>query len=215
MSRSQAVYTERIYWLGGSPCSGKSSVAALLAEQYGLALYACDDHFPAHQAEATAAGQPTLHQLGQMSWDEIWLRPVPELVARVIAIYREEFPLLMADLQALVGDRSVLVEGDGLLPALLASLAIEPKHTFYLVPTPAFQKTMYAQRPWVQGILDQCREPEQAFANWMARDVAYGRWLATEAANCGFPVRPVAGDLNIAATAAVVADAFQLAKPTT
>ena len=49
----------------------------------------------------------------------------------------------------------------------------------------------------------------------MARDVAYGRWLATEAANCGFPVRPVAGDLNIAATAAVVADAFQLAKPTT
>ena len=26
----------RIYWLGGSPCAGKSSVADLLAERYGL-----------------------------------------------------------------------------------------------------------------------------------------------------------------------------------
>ncbi len=59
--------------------------------------------------------------------------------------------------------------------------------------------------------MDQCREPEQAFANWMARDAAYGRWLAAEATRSGFPSLWVDGDLDIAAIAATVAASFQLA----
>lgn len=82
-----------IYWLGGSPCAGKSSVADLLAERYSLAVYRCDDAFYRHTQICNPQDQPSLHAISTMSWDQIWMRPVEVQVATERAAYREEFPI--------------------------------------------------------------------------------------------------------------------------
>ena len=33
----------KVYYIGGSPCSGKSTVAKVLAAQYGLVYFKSDD----------------------------------------------------------------------------------------------------------------------------------------------------------------------------
>jgi hypothetical protein len=112
------------FWLGGSPCAGKSSIADWLVARYGLAYYQCDQFFGAHTGRATPETAPTLHQLGQFSWDEIWLEPVQTLLAREIAAYREEFPMIQADLAELMQTTTapILVEGAALLPDLVVDL---------------------------------------------------------------------------------------------
>jgi hypothetical protein len=69
---------------------------------------------------------------------------------------------------------------------------------------------MYAQRPWVADVLKDCRKPAQAFANWMARDIAFADYVATTADAQGLPLLHVDGTQSIAENAAWVATQFGL-----
>ncbi len=40
--------TKKVYWIGGSPCSGKTSIASILSEKYGLFYYQADNYFDNH-----------------------------------------------------------------------------------------------------------------------------------------------------------------------
>lgn len=197
-----------VLWMGGSPCSGKSSMAALLCERYDLAYYQCDAHFDAHQQAATSVDHPRLHALGGMTWDAIWMRPVAEQVADELAIYREEFGLIVDDLRALPPDRPVLAEGAALLPEL-----VRPHSGMgvWVVPTPDFQLAQYRQREWIHGILDQCSDPDQAFQNWMARDVGFALKVTAQAAARDLPVITVDGRTSIVANADTAAQHLGLA----
>jgi hypothetical protein len=44
------------WWIGGSPCSGKSTVAGILAASRRMRLYSCDDAFERHAAAVGAGG---------------------------------------------------------------------------------------------------------------------------------------------------------------
>lgn len=39
---------DNIYWIGGSPCAGKTSISEMLVEKYGFTLYRCDDYLDKH-----------------------------------------------------------------------------------------------------------------------------------------------------------------------
>lgn len=86
--------------MGGSPCSGKSSIAKLLSDRYELQVYNCDDAFYEHGKRVTPLRQPAFHQVLNMTWDEIWMRPVKVQLGKEIAIYREEFGMIIKDLLA-------------------------------------------------------------------------------------------------------------------
>ena len=73
--------------MGGSPCSGKSSIAKLLSDRYELQVYNCDDAFYEHGKRVTPLRQPAFHQVLNMTWDEIWMRPVKVQLGKEIAIY--------------------------------------------------------------------------------------------------------------------------------
>lgn len=194
-----------IYWLGGSPCSGKSTVAEILAKRYNLHYYRCDDAFTRHQQASSTTNQPTLHQLGTLTSDEIWLAPVAEQLQREIAIYREEFAMILADLETLPADRPILAEGAALMPELVARDSQWRTHAAWIVPTPAFQQHHYAQRAWVADVLSTCSAPEQAYANWMARDEAFAHHVTTTAEEHNLPLLQVDGTKSIEANAAWVA----------
>jgi hypothetical protein len=196
-----------IYWLGGSPCAGKSSVADRLAERHNLTIYRCDDGYWRHVQACNPKDHPTLHAITQMTWDEIWMRPVAVQVDAELNAYREEFSMILDDLRGLQQDRPVLVEGCALLPELVNLLA-PPWRALWFVPTPAFQRHHYSQRGFVQEILSQCSDPQTAWDNWMARDEQFGRTVAAAAAQRGFSVEWVDGTSSLDTLALLAAAHF-------
>jgi hypothetical protein len=197
------------YWLGGSPCAGKSSVADRLAERYGLTVFRCDDAWFRHIQLCNPVNQPTLHAITRMSWDEIWMRPVAVQVAVEFDAYREEFPMILDDLRRLPRDRPILIEGCALLPELV-SLLVPPQRALWFVPTPVFQRHHYSQRSFVQEILSQCRDPQQAWDNWMSRDEQFGHQVAAAAIQRNHTVAWVDGRRSIEELTALAAAHFAL-----
>jgi len=194
-----------VCWIGGAPCSGKSSIVAHLARRRAFRSYNCDDAFARHAFEATPESQPTLHRISRMTWDEIWLRPVAALLDDVLHAYTEEWSMILRDLASMPTDLPIVAEGAALMPAFVAPLLTSPRQAVWVVPTEAFQRATYPARgAWVREILDGCAEPERAFANWMARDAAFARRVCKEATEHGLRVLVVDGRRTIAENAATV-----------
>ena len=200
-----------VRWIGGSPCAGKSSIVTLLAERYKLAVYRCDEHFARHTQRAEPSRQPTLHQLSAMTWNEIWMQPVATQVENQFRLYREEFSMIVKDLLALPRSGLLLAEGTALLPECVAALLGQPECAIWIVPTATFQHTHYRQRgAWVQAILNQCVDPDEAWRRWMERDLRFANIIAQNTAERKLPVLIADGSRSIEASAALVAAQLRL-----
>lgn len=169
-----------IRWIGGSPCAGKSTIARQLVETYDLTFYQCDYHWKQHTENSTNSPDSLLYQLGHMTPEEIFMRPVDEQFRTEIAVYQEEFQHILNDLGQLPKDKSTLAEGAALQPDLVIPLLSQPEHAIWIVPTEEFQRREYAKRDWAQGIVEQTTNPNQAFDNWMARDVLCAKWVINQ-----------------------------------
>jgi 2-phosphoglycerate kinase len=200
-----------ILWMGGSPCSGKSSIANLLAEQYGLVLYHVDEMLNRHLEQVTHETQPNLYKWTHTPWDDLWMQPPETLLQEAIGCYGEQLEMILQDLRALAPQERILAEGCSLLPDRVAEVMAEQTHGIWVVPSESFQRRAYRVRgAWVEDILAQCRDPEQAYQNWMDRDAAFARWIARRARALDLCVLTVSGQRTIEENAAIVARHFGL-----
>jgi 2-phosphoglycerate kinase len=199
-----------VFWLGGSPCAGKSSVAEILAARFRLRLYRVDEAFEAHSRRFDPERHPALTSWRDSGWDARWMRPVESLVREVVACYGEHFTLILEDILSMPKGGPLLVEGSALLPGRVANVLADRGRALWLVPTEEFQRERYPKRAWVRGILEQCESPGAAFDNWMARDAAFARRVESEAAGLGLELLRVDGKHSIEETAAEVASHFRL-----
>ena len=167
--------------IGGSPCSGKSTIAARLSEELELPYYKVDDHERRHIEKANKQDHPTMVAYGQMSWDKIWSRPVNLQVVEEFAFYRERFDMVLDDLVCYETKEAIIMEGAAFLPSLIHSWNVPTNEAFFLIPTKAFQIEHYSQRPWIKSILESCKNPQQAFENWMERDHLFGQEIIRQA----------------------------------
>jgi hypothetical protein len=181
----------RVFWLGGSPCSGKSTVATALAMRHGLRVYSADDHFERHCAAADPRTQPSLAWLRTATSAQIFLRPLRPMVRDAIVACREAFAMVLSDLTALPVGPSVLAEGMAILPECVATIQPPAGGRAFLVPTRSFQRSHYAQREWAAALVARLPTPDRAFENWMRRDEVSARWIRLEATRHGYPVREV------------------------
>ena len=204
------VQLSHVYWLGGSPCAGKSSIADRLVAAHGLAVYRCDDAYFRHAETITPADQPVFSRIVGATCDELWMRPVERQVAEALELYREEFSLILADLMALPASRPLIAEGAALLPELVDALGVDRRRAVWVVPTETFQRHEYARREWRHETLKECAQPEQAWLNWMARDAGFARSVAEDAKRRGRRVIVVDGSRSLAETARAVERHFGL-----
>jgi hypothetical protein len=200
-----------VYWIGGSPYSGKSTIAEAIANSYGFASYNCDEAYYRHLESISPDQFPRLFRAGHASPEEVWiLRSVDQQIEDELELYREEFPLILEDLAEMPPTPSVIAEGAALLPSMVANAGISGDRALWIVPTEAFQLEHYARRPWRHDVVKDCSDPEQAWENWMARDAGFARSVAAEANALGFEVITVDGSRSIAETVRLVEEHFGL-----
>lgn len=197
-----------IYWLGGGSCGGKSTIADKLGAELGWEVYHVDAWYEEHKARVTAVAQPTIYRLSRLSGDDLWMRPVAEQVRTALAFATEAFEFIAEDVLNTNHERDLLVEGFPLLPHLVTPHLSQPNHAFWLIPQPDFQRTQYAQRPWIHDVLIGTSAPDRAFANWMARDAGLAQALQKQVEQLGLNWLLVDGSLSIADTAVFVAKAL-------
>ena len=185
------------YLLGGSPCSGKSTIAEMLAAKYGFQYYKADDHEGNHIQRSTPDLQPVMFKYSRKSWDEIWSQTAEKLLHDEIKYYHERFPFILDDLNQLNLEPPVILEGAAFLPELIERYPVKHENMIFMIPTMEFQLRHYAQRLWIQSILDECHNPQEAFENWMKRDGLFSQEVSHQASVCGFRVIQVDGSLSI------------------
>jgi len=85
--------------------------------------------------------------------------------------------LLLPEVLELARTEPLIVEGNPLLPTLIQSYLATPSHAIYLVAPPTLLRQYYQQRDWPGSIVKQCSDPEQAFNNWMERDITFAHYV--------------------------------------
>ncbi len=198
-------HSGRVYWIGGSPCSGKSTIADRLAAEFTFGLYRCDDAYERHRTALDPVTQPVFTQLAVADCDGLWMRPAQRQLSEARELYREEFPMILADLQKELTREpvppfemsDVVAEGAALLPDLVAGLNPDPSRVIWIVPTEAFQREHYSRRAWRHEVLATCSDPPVAWENWMERDSGFARAVAADAARWDFRVIWVDGSCTL------------------
>ena len=190
-----------LYMIGGSPCSGKSTIASLLARQYQLLHIKLDDLVEEMMSQASADSQP----ICLLRQD----RNPEEMADEEWRFYEEIFPYVKSYLIK-NQDRPLLVEGAGLLPHLVKELECPASSYLCLTPTADFQKKHYIQREWVPYVLEGTTNPEQAFENWMQRDILFAQMVRKEAMKLGYPSLVTDGSQSENQTAEEVARLLKL-----
>jgi hypothetical protein len=201
---------ENVFWLGGSPCAGKSSISEILTKRYNLNLYRVDEAFEIHVRQLDPQLHAALLKWCSATWNERWTQPIETLVQEAILCYREHFTLVLNDVVNLPKNKPLLVEGTALLPGGLNDVLPNLNQTIWVVPTPDFQLKHYAERDWVSGIIRQCDDPESAFRNWMERDIQFARWIKAEAETFGARVLIVDGQQTVEENVLKIAAYFRL-----
>ena len=195
----EAMIAEKIYWIGGSPCSGKSTVAEMISERLGMVYFKLDDLLDELISGAAQNGGISCSAVQSMTPEEIWMRH-PEIQCREeFAIYREIFPLALEKLTAAAAaaDRPVITEGAGWLPELMQDIGVERSRFFCLVPSREFQIREYSKRPWIEYVLEGCSDKKAAFSGWMERDTLFALQAAEDARRLGYPVMVNDGTADI------------------
>lgn len=179
----------QIFFIGGSPCSGKSSVAASIATTYNFGYFKVDDHLERYLAKGRLDGKPACARVGGMTADQIWMRQPAIQMVEEFEIYREVFAYVVQDLNDLqhrTGKAGIIAEGAAFLPELMQQHGVG-RHAFLcMIPTVAFQLEHYRRRAWVASVLADCLDKEQAFSNWMVRDELFAQAIRSDAIEKGY-----------------------------
>jgi hypothetical protein len=179
----------RVYWIGGGPGGGKSTVARALAERYGLTVYATDDVMADHARRSSAEEAPLLERFKAMDMDERWLTRPPQTMLETFHWFQGEcFQLIVEDLSGLPAATPVVAEGFRLLPRLVQPLLADDRHAVWLLPTPRLRAAALERRGSAWTIPGSTSDPERAAANLGKRDRLFTDRLVAEASMLGLPV---------------------------
>ncbi|MFK3734391.1 hypothetical protein ACI2LJ_29455 [Streptomyces sp. NPDC088090] len=200
----------RALWIGGGQWSGKTTVAELIAGQYGLTVYHYDYHDArGHQdrriARRVALGEPVEDPTPDRVWSD---RTPEEMAAETLAGFPVRFEWALDDLRALFTGRPAIAEGWGLRPELVAPLLDSLRRMVVLVPTEDFRRHQLRTLPRAGTLPALVADPARAQANRLARDRLVAEDAARNARRLGIRVIEVDGTRDAVAVAAEVADHF-------
>lgn len=142
---------KHVYWLGGSSCAGKSTIAQMLEEELGLDIYPIDpkwfgDHLQAADPKRHPGMVKYRETFDGLSIREIFEKfPVDDLIELQMNFFTEEFEMIIDDLYELPKDKPILAEGTALFPSQVSPVT-EPHQAIWLVATETHERKIRQQR---------------------------------------------------------------------
>jgi hypothetical protein len=165
-------------WIGGAPCSGKSSVAAALADRFGLQVYHVDARTWVHEPRMPAT------EFGSLTMDERWVHATPErMLGWFVTSSRHRFRLVLEDLRELPDEPAAIVEGPQLFPTSVSAVLRDPAHALFLLPDP----DELAERRRARGPMQGTSDGDRAKQNVVARDLLIAAAFEREARELRLP----------------------------
>jgi 2-phosphoglycerate kinase len=199
-----------VRWIGGGSGAGKTTVAAVLAQEHGLRVYDAEQ-FSRHHERLDPAGAPLVRAFAAMDMDERWVTRPPDVMLRTFHGFQGEgFPVVLQDLLALPAGEPVIAEGFNLLPSQIAPLVPGGRRAVWLLPTPEFRRAAFERRGTLWTIPNRTSDPERSLANLLDRDALFTEEVRRQAAATGVRTIEVDGTLSLEETVDAVADALEL-----
>ncbi|GHO84872.1 hypothetical protein [Dictyobacter formicarum] len=200
MQPASAQSLSHVLWIGGSPCSGKSTISHAIAQIYVFLDYHLDAWARNHFTRRIATGDTEAQAFLQMSMNQRWVdRSVDMLVQEATTSWSRDFQLVLEDLQMLPKDNLIVAEGN-FFPECVAPYLSSPHQAIWLVPTDTFCEQGRRQR-WAEqarrqkrdGAYDEGSNPEQMRRNIIARDCQLARYVKQQAEALHLPIYEVDG----------------------
>ena len=163
---------QRVLFIGGSPCSGKSTVAERISKEYGTYYFKVDDFLDKYLRLASDMGYPICKKIINMVPEEIWMREPLLQCEEEFLIYEEISEFIFEDIKKIDAD-FIVTEGAAYTPNVMKKYM--PMDYISIVPTPEFQISHYKERGWVTYVLEGCSDKNQAFDRWMKRDILFAK----------------------------------------
>ena len=164
-----------IYYIGGSPCAGKSSVAEILSKKHDLYYFKTDDFLDRYMQTGARKGYPVCRKVTSMNAEQVWMREPLVQCREEFDIYREIFEFVATDLKLIDWKGGIITEGAVYLPELMKQSGISDSRYISITPAKEFQITHYRERDFVPLVLEGCSDKEKAFRNWMDRDILFAQ----------------------------------------
>lgn len=200
-----------VRWLGGASGAAKSAIAQRLIDDHGLRVYGADAAIPAHAADP-GPDSPLLARFLAMTMDERWLGRDPQSMLEHFPWFAgERFDRIERDLRDAPTTPVTVAEGFRLLPRLVEPLLDEPWQALWLVPTPAFRRTVFEARPPDLQFWRRTSDPASALERLLARDALFAETVAAEARSRRLRVLVVDGSRALPDLADEVSAWFRLA----
>jgi 2-phosphoglycerate kinase len=201
---------QRALWIGGGQWAGKSTVAGILAERYGLTHYHYDYHDArGHLDRRTARKLRRGETPVEPDAESMWIRStVEQAVDAALTTFVERFEYVQDDLRALVSPRPIIADGWGLRPELVVPLISSPKRMVVMVPTEEFRQYQLRQLPRAAILQPNVSDPDLAQRNRIARDRVIAEDAVRNAKGLNIPVIEVDGSRDADNIAGLVAEQF-------
>lgn len=174
------------YYLGGSPCSGKSTIAELISNKYDFHYFKVDDYLEKYIEKAALNNKPMCAKVRSMNQEQIWMRDPLEQCEEELLIYKEIFEYIYEDLEQINSKNGIITEGAAYLPELMKSIDIPIEKYISITPTKEFQIFHYSKRDWIKFVLEECSDKEKAFQNWMNRDALFANAIQQQCKETGY-----------------------------
>jgi uridine kinase len=200
-----------VYWIGGSGCAGKTTIADMIADQYGITVYHCDQHWDGedgHLARAVPDKHPAMCQAREMSAEEFFGLLPHKYAALASGIFKEDFGMILHDLLALQKDR-VVVEGVSVEPELVYEVA-DPSHIIFLIAFEGFQREHFLERNFAQEWFQNVADPEGLFENFIQSNALMAKDVYQQANDLNLKSIIVGSESSIAQNLQAVKEHFSL-----
>lgn len=196
-----------VYWIGGSGCSGKSSIVRLLEQEHGFTTYHCDDHWGEHQERSNPTDHSGTFRV-KAKFEEYLSLPPTEFVEASRTWFKEHFAMVLEDLDALPKDK-IIVEGVTLESDAVLEVA-DPNKVVFMIASEDFQRANFLKRDMQRTVFQGLPDPEGSFEVFVRNLAFQTRSLCNHAIELGLKVITTDGKSTLPGNLELVKEHFGL-----
>jgi hypothetical protein len=119
-----------VYFISGSACGGKSTIARYISAKYMLTAYSLDEKYPHHKALSDPQNQPSMNR-NFSSWDAYFYRPPAEYADSLRQSMEEQAAIAIVELLSMAEGRRIVV--DGAFPCHMLQRIAAPDRVVFLL----------------------------------------------------------------------------------